>query len=280
MPFKQLVPFDGNISGGAGTATLDVLTNIGGKVVNRIILTLGGGALTKAMLTSVKMRASDTDKGGKLVFDSTGARTDSRQQYRGIAAAAAFLTIDLNEIRSKTVKGQKLGSYDTRLLRTLQLEVVVAGATAPTLVAHAAFDEAEDYDKLYEPAERALMAKVLSQEYAFSAAGTFPIKIPYGLVGGSLIKRIFYHGAIVTAAEVRKDGLVIFQAADALNDYVQGEFSRTSQANIFCVDFIVDGNQSYALNAAMAKSMEFYVTVSGAGSVALEMELLDPLGNN
>lgn len=280
MPFKKLVPHDGVISGGAGTATFDVLTNIGGKVVNRIILTLTGGVFTKAMMSTVKIRASDADKGGKLVFDSTGGRTDSRMQYRGIAAAAGFLSLDFTEIRSKTVKGQKLGAYDTRLLRALQLEIVVAGATTPALTAHADFDEPAEYDKLYEAAERGVMHKTLQQEYAFSAAGTFPVKIPYGLAGGSLIKRIFYHGAIVTAAEVRKDGVVIFEAADALNDFVQGEFSRTSQANIFCIDFIVDGNQSYALNAANAQSMEFYVTVSGAGSVTLEMELLDPLANN
>src|SRR3990170_1402503 len=106
MPLKKLTPFDNVVA--TGVATLDVLTNIGGKVLNRIILTLGGGALTKAMLTAIQLRASDADKGGKLIFDSTGARTDSRMQYRGIAANAAFLTLDFNEIRSKSVKGQKL----------------------------------------------------------------------------------------------------------------------------------------------------------------------------
>lgn len=278
MPLKQLTPFNNVVA--TGTATLDVLANIGGKVINRIILTLGGTALTKAMLTTVQMKASDGDKGGKLVFDSTGSRTDSRQQYRGIAAAAAFLTLDFSEPRAKTVKGQKLGSIDTRLLRTLALEVVITGATAPTLVAHAEFDEPEDIDKVYDPVERALIGKCLTQTYNFAAAGTFPVRLPYGHVGGSLIKRIFYHGATVTGAEVRKNGLVIHQTTDALNDFVQGEYGRTPQANIYAVDFIMDGNQSYALNAAQAQSMEYYVTVSGAGNVIVEMELLDPLANN
>lgn len=278
MPLKQLTPFNNVVA--TGKATLDVLENIAGKVINRIVLTLGGTALTKAMLTTIQIKASDVDKGGKLIFDSTGSRTDSRMQYRGIAANAAFLTLDFTEIRSKTVKGQKLGAIDTRLLKTLALEIQITGATAPTLTAHADFDEAADADKLYDPNERALIGKVLAQTYSFAAAGTFPVKLPYGLVGGSLIKRVFYHGATVTAAEVRKNGLVIFQAADPLNDFIQGEFGRTPQANIFAIDFIIDGNQSYALNAAEAQSMEWYVTVSGAGNVDLEMELLDPLGNN
>jgi hypothetical protein len=278
MPLKKLTPFDNVVA--TGVATLDVLTNIGGKVLNRIILTLGGGALTKAMLTAIQLRASDADKGGKLILDSTGGRTDSRMQYRGIAANAAFLTLDFNEIRSKSVKGQKLGSIDTRLLRTLSLEVTITGATTPSLTAHAEFEEAGDYEKLYDAVERSLLGKCLSQTYNFAAAGTFPVKLPYGHVGGSLIKRIFYHGATVTAAEVRKNGLVVFEALAALNNFVQGEYARTPQANIFAVDFIVDGNQSYALNAAEAQSMEYYVTVSGAGNVIVEMELLDPLANN
>lgn len=277
-PLKQLTPFNNVVP--TGTATLDLLANIGGKIVNRVILTLGGTSLLKSMLTSIRIKASDGDKGGKLVFDSTGPRTDSRMQYRGIAANAAFLTLDFNEIRSKTVKGQKLGSIDTRLVRTLSLEVEIAAALAPTLVAHAEFDEAGDYDKLYDAVERSLIGKVLTQTYNFAAAGTFPVKLPYGHIGGSLIKRIFYHGATVTGAEVRKNGLVIHQTTDALNDFLQGEYARVPQANIYALDFVVDGNQSYALNAAAAESMEYYATVSGAGNVIVEMELLDPLGNN
>jgi hypothetical protein len=278
VPLKQLTPFANVVA--TGTATLDVLANIGGKIINRIILTLGGTALTKAMLTTIQVKASDGDKGGKLIFDSSGSRTDSREQYRGLAAAAGFLTLDFTEVRSKTVKGQKLGSVDTRLLKTMALEILITGATAPTLTAHAEFDEPVDYDKLYDPTERSLLAKCLTQTYNFAAAGTFPVKLPYGLVGGSLIKRLYFHGATVTGAEVRRDGLVVHQSTSGLNNFIQGEYARTPQANIYGVDFIVDGNQSYAFNAAAAGSVECYVTVNGAGNVILEMELLDPLGNN
>jgi hypothetical protein len=275
---KQLTPFN-NVAATA-LATLDVLGNVGGKVINRIILQLGGTALTKAMLTTIQLKASDGDRGGKLIFDSTGSRTDSRQQYRGIAANAAFLTVDFSEIRSKTIKGQKLGSIDTRLLKTLSMEVQITGATAPTLVAHAEYDEAADYDALYEAVERQLIGKCLQQTYNFAAAGTFPVKLGYGQTGGSLIKRIHFHGATVTGAEVRKNGFIVHQSTSALVTFLENEYARTPQANIYTVDFIVDGNQSNALNAADAQTMEYYVTVSGAGNVTVELELLDPLGNN
>jgi len=274
---KQLTPFN-NVVAAGGIATMDVLTNIGGKILNRIIIQLT--VLTKANLTALQLRASDGDKGGKLILDTTGPRTDARMQYRGIAANAGFLTLDFTEIRAKTIKGQKLGSVDTRLLRTLSLEVTYAAVAGPAMVGWAEFDEATEYDKLYDAVERSLLGKCLAQAYNFAAAGTFPIKLPYGHTGGSLIKRIHFHGATVTAAEVRKNGLIVHQSVDALNDFLQGEYARTPQANVYTVDFIEDGNQSGALNAAEAQSMEYYVTVNGAGNVFVEMELLDPLANN
>lgn len=277
MPLKKLTPFNNVVTG--GLATLDVLGNIGGKIVNRVILTLG--VVTKAQLDSIKLKASDGDKGGKPIIDTTGARMDARMQYRGITANAGFITLDFTEIRAKTVKGQKLGSVDTRLLKTLSLEIQLnAAAVNPTLTAHAEFDEPTDYDALYEPAERSLLAKVLTQTYNFAAAGSFPVKLGYGQVGGSLIKRIFAHGATVTGFEVRKNGFVIHESTSALNSYLQNEYARTPQANVYAVDFIIDGNQAYALNAAAAQTMEYYVTVNGAGNVEIELELLDPLGNN
>lgn len=277
MPLKQLTPFN-NVAAN-GTATLDVLVNVGGKVINRIVLE-SNAANTKANKTSIIIRASDADKGGKIIFQSSGSNTDSRMQYRGIAASANYLTLDFTEIRAKTVKGQKIGAVDTRLIKTMSMEVVLGAGAAPTMVAWAEFDEGADYDKLYDPNERALLGKVLQQVYNFAAAGTFAVRLPYGQTGGSLIKRIHYFGATVTGAEVRKNGFIVHQSTDALNDFIQGEYQRTPQANIYTVDFIQDGNQSNALNAADAQSMEYYVTVNGAGNVTVEMELLDPLQNN
>lgn len=276
---KNLLPFTPQAQN--SMTTLDVLGNVGGKVINRLILNIGGAANVKSNMTIIQLFASDSDKGGKIILNTTGANADARQQYRGVTANAAFLTLDFNEIRAKTIKGQKLGALDTRLLKTLQLQITFGAASAaPTVTGQAEYDEGADYDKLYDPVERALMAKVLSQTFNPGGAGTFGIKLPFGQVGGSLIKRIHYFGATVTGAEVRKNGFVVHQSVAAQNQFLQNEYGRTPQANVYTVDFIMDGNQSYALNAADAQSMEYYVTTSGAGNITAELELLDPLGNN
>lgn len=270
--FKRCLPVTNVLA--AGVATLD-FSNLFGYAVERVILQLGGTAMTKAMITALQVRANT-----KLIQDTTGARMDARMAYRGITANAAFLTIDFTEIRSKTIIGQKLGAIDTRLCERLTGELTIAGATAPTMVAWAEVSSLIEFDKLYGPAERALTGKVLSQTYNFAAAGEFPVMLPYGRQGGSLIKRIFFHGATVTEVEIKKNGITYHETVDAVNDFVQVEHLRAPQANIYAVDFIVDGNQSNVLNAADAQTMEYYVTVSGAGNVTVEVEMLDPLSNN
>lgn len=266
--FRKTLPFN-NVSA-TGMATLD-LRSVLGNTIDRIILSLSGTAFTKSMITGIRLKAN-----GKTIWDDTGARCDSRMKYRGIQDAAGYLSLDFSEIRSKTIMGQKLGSIDTTFgITSLNLEVDISGATSPAL---------EAWVDLSEPqigaAERGLIGKVLSFNHYLGAAGKFPLNIPYGRSGGSLIKRLHLFGSTVTEAEVKKNGLTVFEATDAVNDFVQAEFQRAPQSNIFTIDFIVDGNMSRTLNAADAQTMEYYATVSGAGNVIVVAELLDPLGNN
>lgn len=271
--FRKCLPFSNVVA--TGMATLD-LRSLLGNTIDRITLKLGGTTFTKAMITGVRIKAN-----GKTVFDDTGSRIDSRMQYRGIAASASYLTIDLSEIRSKTIKGQKLGSIDTTLgISSLNMEVDIAGATAPTLDAWADLSAPQVDDAGQSLIERGLIGKVLNFTHYFGAAGKFPMNIPYGKQGGSLIKRLHLFGATVTDAEVKKNGLTVFEAPAAVNGFIQGEFQRVPQANVFTIDFVPDGNMSNVLNAANAQSMEYYATVSGAGNVVVAAELLDPLGNN
>lgn len=266
--FRACTPFNNVVA--TGMATVDLRSLIG-NTIDRIILKLAGTTFTKAMITGVRIKAN-----GKTIFDDTGSRIDSRMQYRGITANAAYLTVDLSEIRSKTIQGQKLGSLDSTMgINSLTMEVDISGATAPALSAWADISEPQ-----IGAIERGLIGKVLNFTHYFGAAGKFPMNIPYGKQGGSLIKRLHLFGSTVTDAEVKKNGLTVFEAPDAVNDYVQTEFQRTPQANIFTIDFVPDGNMSNVLNAANAQSMEYYATVSGAGNVIVVAELLDPLGNN
>jgi hypothetical protein len=269
MIYRKLYPFQNVVATGMATVSL---SNLLGWTINRVILQLGGGALTKAMLTGLRMKANT-----KTIFDDTGARTDDRMEYRGIAANAAFLTLDFSEIRSKTVQGQLLGAIDTTAgIETLNIEADIAGATTPTLAGYAELSEPQT-----GLATRGLIAKVLNVTQGFAAAGTFPFQLDFGKEVPTTVKRVHFFGSTVTAVEVKKRGISIFEALpDAVNDFIQTEYQRTPQANVYHVDFIVDGNQSNALPLMKESPTEFLVTVSGAGNVTAVVELLDPLGNN
>lgn len=277
MDIIKLLPFQ-NVAATA-LATCD-LKNLIGRVVDRVVLQLGGTSLTKAMLTGVQVKAN-----GKLIYDDTGSRADARQTYRGITANAAFLAVDFSEPRSKTIVGQKLGAIDTLAagITSLTAEVNIAGATAPTLVGYAMCSTRDTQLRDTAP----LIGKTLTFIHPCTATTTkFPLNIPYGRQAGSLIKRlhVFVASGTITinGIEVRKNGVTVHETLDAANDFIQTEYQRTPQSNCYTVDFIVDGNLSDTMNAANANTMEYYadVTVSAGGTLAVVAELLDPLGNN
>lgn len=253
---------------GTGMATAD-LSCFFGYTIQRIILQLGG-TFTKAQMTGIRIKANS-----KTIYDDTGARTDTRMQYRGITAGAAFLTIDFTEIRARTIIGQMLGGLDTtKGITSLLMEVDIAGATSPTLTMWAEVTGPQTGPEAF------LIGKALNVTQNFAAAGEFPVMLPFGRLAGTLIKRIHYFGSTVTGARVKKNGIEIHNSVDAQNDFLQAEYQRTPQTNVYHVDFVVDGNMSNVLNAANATNMEYYVTVSGAGNVTAVVEMLDPLANN
>lgn len=275
--FIECLPFQNVVASGKATINF---ANLLGYTVEYILLELGGTSFTKSMMDSIVVKAN-----GKNIFDSTGARTDDRNEYRGETANANYLVIPFDESRARcelrngqVIDGEKIGAIDTTFgIMSLTGEVNITGATAPTLKAYAEVSAAP----MGDPRFRGLISKVLNFTVSPSAAGTFAFDVPYGRSVGSIIKRIFLHGSTVTGAEVKKNGITIFKAGSvALNNYHQQREGRVPQTNVFAIDFIKDMNQSAALNAADAQTMEYYMTVSGAGNVVIEVELYDLLNNN
>ncbi|MGB9107550.1 MAG: major capsid protein P2 [Telluria sp.] len=266
----KLLPFNNVVA--TGLATLD-LSNLLGYAIERLILNLGGTALTKAMLTSIQLKAN-----GKVIWDSTGSRTDARNQYRGITASANFLTIDFAEIRSKTELGQNLGAIDTTAgITSLKLEVQIAGATAPTLQGWAEVNRPQ-IDAAQAPT-RTLISKVHNSTITIGAAGTFSLPVPHLDVaaGGSIFKRIAFFSANMTGLQIKKNGIVIEDSIKTLNDFNQGEYRKVPQASLFMFDPIVDDNQSQVLNTRDAQTMEVLGTFSAGETVTIEVEVLEPL---
>ncbi len=256
-----------------GLATID-LSNLLGFTIERLMLNLGGTSFTKAMITSIQLKAN-----GKIIYDTTGANLDARNQYRGIQANANFLTLDFAEIRSKTELGQNLGCIDTTVgINNLKLELGIAGATAPTLQGYAEVNRPQ-VDPAQAPT-RNLIAKIHKSTITIGASGQYSLPVPHLMPqdGGSIFKRVAIFSANATACLIKKNGIVIEDSIKALNDFQAAEYRKTPQAALYMVDFIVDDNQSQVLNTRDAQTMEFLLTLSAGETITVESELLEPLG--
>lgn len=267
----------------SGVATIN-FSNLLGYAVEYILLELGGTALTKAMLTDIDIKAN-----AKTILKDTGSRADDRMEYRGETASANYLVLAFDESRGRTelratgqgnvpIDGEKIGVLDTTFgIQSLTGEVTIAGATAPTLQAWAKVSPPQILDQRFRP----LIAKVFNFTVSPAAAGTFGFDIPQARAQGAIVKRVFLFGATVTGHLVKRNGITIEEVNSvALNTYAQQREGRVPQASVACIDFISDGNQSSALTAFDAASMEYYMTVSGAGNVTVVVEMYDPLSNN
>lgn len=261
----------------SGVAICD-LRNLFGYTIERITLQLGGGALTKAMLTSLQLKAN-----GKVIFDSTGSATDSRMQWRGITANAAFLTIDFLELKARSKLGLMMGGLDTTIgVKDLRLEVTIAGATTPTLIGYAEVTQpqlAAEYANV-----RPLIARVHRVSQTIGAAGVFPLQVPHldPNSGGSIFKRIHLLSANCTGARVERNGIREWEANSvAFNNFNGAEYGRTSQASLFPLDFIADGlMEDRVLDTRPAVGCtiaQVYGTFSAGETIVIEAEVLEPL---
>lgn len=261
----------------SGIAICD-LRNLFGYSVERITLQLGGGALTKAMLTSIQLKAN-----GKVILDSTGSATDSRMTWRGITANAAFLAIDFLELRARSKLGLMMGALDTTIgIKDLRLEVTIAGATTPTLIGYAEVTTpqlAPEYANV-----RPLIARVHRVSQTIGAAGTFPLQVPHldPNSGGSLFKRIHLLSANATGARVERNGIREWEVlSTAFNNFNGGEYGRTTVASLFPIDFITDGlMEDRVLDtrpAAGCTTAQVFGTFSAGETITIEAEVLEPL---
>lgn len=279
--FIKCHPFQNVVNDGLATINF---ANLLGYAVEFIMLELGtsgGVALTKSQMSSIKVLAN-----GKDIVDITGAKLDDMNEYRGETADASYLVIPFDESRGRcevragqVIDGEKIGIVDTtRGIVSLTGEVLVAGANAPTLKAWA---EVSAPQAGADPRFRDLISKVKNFTVSPAASGTFQFDVPYLRKPGAVGKRIYLFGSTVTGYEVKKNGITIMKADSvALNTYSQKREGRVPQSNVVCIDFIKDGNQSAALNAADAATMEYEMTVSGSGNVVVVVEFYDLLGNN
>lgn len=243
-----LEPFQNVVATGQAQLTTQ---RIWPNTLEYIGLVLGGTTFTKAMITNLQVRL-----GQKTIwYWSSGSDIQAMNAYENRVATATYLSLNFANWFARTPKQQYLGSIDFGSVgvRDLTILVTITGATAPTLVAYAEVAP----PKTLDAASNLLFRAIIQTPLAPSGATTFqPFLINYGQAGGALLRRLLFCPTNnVTAVEVKRDGLDIFeQIAVAVFQANQTEQFHTQTATYTFVDFIEDNIESKALTSVRADS--------------------------
>lgn len=265
LPFSNVVP--------TGPATANITP---GRTLENYRLKLGGTALTKAMLESIKLKAN-----GKTVIEGTGTQIDKVNAYRGEATNAAFLDLQFADYTMLSEIDRMVGAFDTGLgISNITAEIKIAGATAPTLTPILIESSNQKMRDGNAAGFAPIISKLLAYPYAVATGGKLPLTVPFGPQNGAVIKRMHvFHNGNMTGAEVKFDAITVHESLKAENEFDQVKAGRVPQANCYTLDFCLDGNVSKALDTTDAKSMEWLFAFSGADNGTVLVEYLDPLGN-
>jgi hypothetical protein len=267
LPFSNVVP--------SGTATNQITP---GRTLEVLRLRLGGEQLTKAMLKAIKIKAN-----GKVIVEGTGADIDKMNAYRGMPVSDAFMDLMFADYGLNNEFDRMVGAFDTSMgISNITTEITVEGAKAPVitpiLIESAQQKSRDGAASPYAP----LISKVLSYPFSQATGGRLPVTVPFGPQSGSIIKRLHvFHaaGGKMTGATVKEDGLVIHESVREENEHEQTLHGRKPQANVYTLDFCVDGDITKALDTRRARSLEWLFDFSAASSGVVYVEYLDPLGN-
>jgi hypothetical protein len=271
-----LDPFSNVVA--SGTAICD-LNKFLGSVLEKMTLTLGGGSLTKAMITLIQLKAN-----GKVIFETTGAFLESANLFNTtMATDATILKIDFMDRKARTTNAFQAGAIDLSAqsgITSLRLEVTIAGATTPTLVGFADLSP-----PTADPAEaglRWLLARKHRATVSIGAAGTFALPIPHldPAGGGSNYRRIYIYSATCTGIKTMREGVTEHELTKLQNEASQKDNFKVPQANLIVFDPTQDGQLSGRTwdtrPASGVRSAQFYATFSGAETITIETDELIP----
>jgi hypothetical protein len=263
----QLEPFQ-NVSA-AGTALMTT-TRIWPNTLEYVAVTLGGGTPpTKAQITRLLIRL-----GSKPIWDVTGSEIASICAYENRTATATVLILPFANFDARNVSEQYLGAIDFGQVgvRDMTFEVTLAGGVTPTLSAIAEVAP----PKVLDPASNVLFRALLRNPIAPASAATFlPLLLNYGQAGGALLRRLWFFSNLVTALEIKRDGLDVYEQIPlALNNAVLTELQNLPQSNIFTYDTVEDRIESKALTTIRKDAkgnvslipMQVLTSLSGGGA--------------
>jgi hypothetical protein len=268
LPFSNVVA--------TGTATNNITP---GRTLENFQLRLSGTTLTKAMITLLRLKAN-----GKTIMEGTGTEIDKINAYRGAGTTnAAFLDVFFADYSLNNELDRQVSAFDTTMgIANITTEVTISGATAP-VITPILVESGAQKDRISKEALpfAGLLAKTLRYPYNTATGGKLPVTLPFGPQNGAIIKRVHVmsNGGFVTGATVKQDSLVVHESIKVENEFLQTRHGRVPQANMYTIDFCLDGDIKKALDTRDARSLEWLFDFSAADSGNILVEYIDSLGN-
>lgn len=271
---RDLEPFNGVAATGKAVMTT---TNLLGNTFEQVALTLGGGSLTKAMLSRIVVKLNQ-----KPIWDLTGDQLNSINLYNAHPTIASMLSLYFSEPRATTRRAKLSGAIDTSFgVNGLTFEVDIAGATTPTLAAQAKISpplsqDRDDGIKALAPLVRCLLPTPLPLTSAVTRA---PQTINLGSVAGAIVKRLYIFHTNLTEVGFKRDGVDLVESLTVTeNSFFLDELGHDPAAGLFVLDFIEDDDLDNALptlrsNGSVANN-QLLVTTSGADTLTVIADVL------
>jgi hypothetical protein len=272
---KQMIldPFQNVVASGVAIGDL---TKLLGTVLEKLTLTLGGGAFTRSMITLIQLKAN-----GKVIYETDAAKLESSNIYNGATTDVTLLKIDFMDRKAITANARQAGAFDLSIgsgIKSLRMEVTISGATTPTLVGFA--DVSPPSADPAEAGIRALIARRHRAAYVVGAAGTYALPIPHldPSGGGSAYRRIYFYSANMTGLKTMREGVVEHELTKLQNEAAQKDNFKFPQANLVVFDPVQDGQLAGRLwdtrPAVGVRSAQFYGTFSAGETITIETEEL------
>lgn len=241
-----------------------------GMTYNALICKLSGTTFTRAHITGVNILLN-----GKPFWRNVPASIiQAINLYRDSENDAAFLMLDFEEARSRTMEEQKALTIGTAAgVNSFKVEFEIAGATNPMIEVWAV-----------QSAPKALgpVPAIIRDSEDFTSTGDKSIRWGYTPSARHIIKRAHFvlsGGLTLGDVTLYKNGVPIFDRVPAdVNEFLQKHFEGIPQANIFTVDFVEDNNTIInLLPTEDANSLYWELDVTAPGHLDIYYELVSPL---
>lgn len=244
-----------------------------GYTYHQLILTMGGTTFTQAHIDSMRLKMN----GAVEKELGSGTHRQAMNQFnRKVAVTNNQLVIDFErpgvhypESRMLTVIGTgyeptgkpaEVAKQKLQELSTLQLEVDIGGATAPTLELHAMVSGAQ---------KLGAVERITSNVYSIPS-GTWQITdLPRASSKYGLLDKVVIAHSNVTSMEIKVNRETLQELTPNRASLIQSNGVRTAQSGYFIWDSTQEGLGSQQINLENAQDFELKGTSSGADTITV-----------